>query len=152
MPQKLLLVHLKFDGLAFLGNVDIAEAGIVEMLLVGLGGGQVAMYDEGATYLVDGKAACNVVNHLAVVSVSGEAFNLGDLRFDTPVETKDRYPLQSRLLDARTEGRRFAIADDEDCAARVGYMVRYVVFDTAGFQHAARGDDDAGFVLMVQRL
>ena len=94
------------------------------------------MNNEDALYLIYRQAAGEVVDHLLVVAMSGEAFDLGDLRFDTAVLAEDRDPLQAGLLNTRTEGCGFAITDNEDCAARVGYMVGYMMLDTSCLQHA----------------
>ena len=110
------------------------------------------MHNEDLLDLVHLLATGDIINHLLPVSISGEAFNLGYLRFDTPVESEDRNPFESGFLDtcAKRGGR--TITDDEYRTTRVGDMVGDMVFDSSGLQHTARGDDDTGFILVIERL
>ena len=124
----------------------------MEMVFIGVRGVLIAMDDEDALDLVRLQTTGEVVYHLLVVTVPGEAFYLGYLRLDTTVETEDGNPLESRFLNTCAEGGGFAVTDDEEGATRVGDVIRHVVLDTSGLQHTAGGDDDTGFVLMVQRL
>ena len=143
---------LQFHYFAVVGDGDVGEAGILEVGFVGFGGGEIAMNDKDALHLIDYQTAGEIVDHLLIIAVTGEAFDLGDLRLDAMIHTEDGYPLETGLLDTCAERGRFAIADDEDGASRIRDMVRHMVLDTSCLQHARSGDDDAGFVLMVERL
>ena len=95
-----------------------------------------AMDDEGPLDLIDREGAREVINHLLVIAMSGEAFNLRDLGFDLSVETEDRDPLESGLLNTCAKCGRFAITDNKNRAARIRNVVRNVVFDAPCLQHA----------------
>ena len=62
-----------------------------------------AMYDKHLLDLIHGQAAGEIINHLFIVPMAGEAFDLGDLRFDASVESEDGYPLQAGFLDPCTK-------------------------------------------------
>jgi hypothetical protein len=42
-----------------------------------------------------------------------------------------------------------AIAYDQKCILWIFYVVEEVMFDSAGIHHTGRGDDDAGFMIIV---
>ena len=128
------------------------ESGFFEVRFVGLSRLFLSMHNEDLLDLVHLLATGDIINHLLPVSMSGEAFNLGYLRFDTPVESEDRNPFESWFLDTCAKRGRRTITDDENRTTRVGDMVGNMVFDSSGLQHTARGDDDTGFILVIERL
>ncbi len=71
----------------------MAEAGIVQMGTIGFRRRELAVYDEDTPDGVRLEASREIINHFTVIAVSGETFDLGDLRLDLTVKTKNRNPL-----------------------------------------------------------
>ena len=89
-------------GVAFFGVFDIAETGFVEVVFVGVLRSQFTMHNKRAADCFYIEATSQIINHFLIVSVSGEPFNLGDLRFYFPVVAKDTYPFQVWILNTCT--------------------------------------------------
>lgn len=72
------------------------------MAFISLSSCLITMYHKRSLHLVHSQTTGQVINHLLVVTMSGEAFNLCDLGFDPSVQTEDRNPLQAGLLNTCT--------------------------------------------------
>ena len=63
------------------------------MRTIGFRRREFAVYDEDTLDRVRLEASREIINHFTIIAVSGETFDLGDLRLDLAVKTKDRNPL-----------------------------------------------------------
>ena len=97
-----------------LRDIDVLKSGIGQVPFVRLGSRQLTVHHEHPLHLVHLQTAGEIVNHLLVVTVSGEAFNLRDLRFDTVVTANfrmDETVLRSALV--RADGRAAVYVDGQ---------------------------------------
>ena len=109
-----------------------------------------AVDDEGALHLFGLERTRQQINHLAIVAVSGEALDLGDLRLDLMIKAKDGYPLAVGILDACAERGRRTVTYDKDRALGIGDVIGHVVLDATCLQHTAGRDDDTGIGIGIE--
>ena len=92
-----------------------------------------------------------VVDHLAVVAVTGERFDAAQFGTNFIPVAKDRYRLvTSHYLGPKGGG--FAVTHAENGGGGVVDVVGQMVLDAAGFHHTRCRNNDAGFVAHVESL
>ena len=109
-----------------------------------------AMDDEESLHLLRVLAG-KELGEVFVVAVGAHAADAADLGMDF-VEDAENVDLLCAGHEPAAQGVRLAIANEEDGIAGVLDVIADMVYDPATVCHAAGGDDDAGFVAIVQEL